>query len=235
MSNSPDIQRYTILIVEDELDIQEMLTYNLRQEGYRVFCSSTGEEGLDKIKNKHPHLVLLDLMLPGINGLEVCRRVRKDSELDDVRILMLTAKGEEADIVSGLELGADDYITKPFSNRILLARIHTLLRRWGEQQAPDDNVIDISGLTIHPGRCDVRFQDRSIDLTASEFKALHLLARRPGWVFSRYQIVDGVHGPGHAVTGRAIDVMMVSLRKKLGAASEYIETVRGVGYRSRES
>lgn len=234
MSSSPET-RYTILIVEDELDIQEMLSYNLRQEGYRVFTSSTGEDGLDKIQNKHPHLVLLDLMLPGINGLEVCRRVRKNSELEDVRILMLTAKGEEADIVTGLELGADDYITKPFSNRVLLARVRSLLRRWGEQQAPEDNVIDINGLTIHPGRCDVRFQDASIDLTASEFKALHLLARRPGWVFSRYQIVDGVHGPGHAVTGRAIDVMMVSLRKKLGEAADYIETVRGVGYRFRES
>jgi two-component system phosphate regulon response regulator PhoB len=148
---------------------------------------------------------------------------------------MLTAKGEEADVVAGLELGADDYMTKPFSHRILLARVRTLLRRWGEQQSAQDNVIDINGLSIHPGRCDVKYNEQSIELTASEFKALHLLARRPGWVFSRYQIVDGVHGPGHAVTGRAIDVMMVSLRKKLGDAAELIETVRGVGYRFRES
>jgi two-component system phosphate regulon response regulator PhoB len=235
MSEVSDSIRHTILIVEDELDIQEMLAYNLRQEGYRVFCSSSGEDGLDKIRSKHPHLVLLDLMLPGINGLEVCRRVRRDSELEDVRILMLTAKGEEADVVAGLELGADDYMTKPFSHRILLARVRTLLRRWGEQQSAQDNVIDINGLSIHPGRCDVKYNEQSIELTASEFKALHLLARRPGWVFSRYQIVDGVHGPGHAVTGRAIDVMMVSLRKKLGDAAELIETVRGVGYRFRES
>lgn len=234
MTNNEDI-RHTILIVEDELDIQEMLSYNLRQEGYRIFCSSSGEDGLDKVKNKHPHLVILDLMLPGINGLEVCRRIRKESELEDVRILMLTAKSEEADVVAGLELGADDYITKPFSNRILLARVRSLLRRWGEQASHEDDVIEVNGMSIHPGRCDVRYKDQSIELTASEFKALHLLARRPGWVFSRYQIVDGVHGPGHAVTGRAIDVMMVSLRKKLGEAADLIETVRGVGYRFRES
>jgi two-component system, OmpR family, alkaline phosphatase synthesis response regulator PhoP len=234
MSSNETI-RYTILIVEDELDIQEMLSFNLRQEGYRVFCSSSGEEGLEKVRSKHPHLVLLDLMLPGMNGLEVCRKIRRDNDLEDVRILMLTAKGEEADLVTGLELGADDYVTKPFSNRILLARIRTLLRRWGENQGGEDQVIDISNLQIHPGRCEVRYKNQNIDLTASEFKALHLLARRPGWVFSRYQIVDGVHGPGHAVTGRAIDVMMVSLRKKLGEGADLVETVRGVGYRFSES
>ena len=234
MSHNETI-RHTILIVEDELDIQEMLSYNLRQEGYRIFCSGSGEDGLEKVRSKHPHLVLLDLMLPGMNGLEVCRRIRKDSEFEDVRILMLTAKGEEADMVAGLELGADDYLTKPFSNRILLARVRTLLRRWGEPQGGEEQFIDVAGLQIHPGRCEVIYKGQSIDLTASEFKALHLLARRPGWVFSRYQIVDGVHGPGHAVTGRAIDVMMVSLRKKLGAGAELVETVRGVGYRFCES
>lgn len=227
--------RHTILIVEDELDIQEMIAFNLRQEGYRVFCSTSGEDGLDKVKSKRPHLVLLDLMLPGINGLEVLRQIRRDSELEETRVLLLTAKSEEADVVAGLELGADDYVTKPFSNRILLARVHTLLRRWGEgSQKSQEEVIDTGTLVIHPGRREVKHGERNIDLTASEFKALHLLARRPGWVFSRYQIVDGVHGPGHAVTGRAIDVMMVSLRKKLGDASDLIETVRGVGYRFRE-
>ena len=174
-------------------------------------------------------------MLPGINGLEVLRQIRRDSELEETRVLLLTAKSEEADVVAGLELGADDYVTKPFSNRILLARVHTLLRRWGEgSQKSQEEVIDTGTLVIHPGRREVKHGERNIDLTASEFKALHLLARRPGWVFSRYQIVDGVHGPGHAVTGRAIDVMMVSLRKKLGDASDLIETVRGVGYRFRE-
>jgi two-component system phosphate regulon response regulator PhoB len=173
-------------------------------------------------------------MLPGINGLEVCRRIRKNEELEDVRILMLTAKGEDIDVVTGLELGADDYMGKPFSNHVLLARIRSLLKRWGQGKSKPEGIINIQGLTIHPGRREVNFNDQSIELTASEFKALHLLAQRPGWVFSRYQIVDGVHGAGHSVTGRAIDVLIVSLRKKLGDASDLIETVRGVGYRFRE-
>lgn len=227
--------RKTILIIEDELDIQEMLAFNLRKEGFRVFCSSSGEDGIDKAVDKHPHLILLDLMLPGINGLEVCRRIRREAELDDTKVLMLTAKSEEADVVSGLELGADDYVTKPFSNRILLARINSLLRRGESEHAtPKQEVMEFDGLSIHPGRHEVLINNSPIDLTSSEFKALNFLANRPGWVFSRYQIVDGVHGPGHVVTGRAIDVLMVSLRKKLGDFSSCIETVRGVGYRFKQ-
>lgn len=227
--------RQTILIIEDELDIQEMLSYNLRQEGYRVFCSSSGEDGLEKAKTKMPNLVILDLMLPGLNGLEVCRRLRREQDLVDLKIIMLTAKGEEADVVSGLELGADDYLTKPFSNRILLARIHSLLRRsFQSHEREAEEVIQYDELLIHPGRREVIVGGEAIDLTSSEFKALALMARRPGWVFTRYQIVDGVHGPGHSVTGRAIDVMLVSLRKKMGDYAKCIETVRGAGYRFKQ-
>ncbi|MBF0198459.1 MAG: response regulator transcription factor [Planctomycetes bacterium] len=229
-----NVTRYTLLIIEDEPDIQEMLSFNLRQEGFRVFTSSSGEDGLDMVRRKRPHLVLLDLMLPGMNGMDVCRQIRKDSDLDDTRILMLTAKSEEADVVSGMELGADDYVTKPFSNRVLLARIRTLLRRCGESKNSDEEVIKIGSLIIHPGRREVMVGDERVELTSSEFKALHLLARRPGWVFSRWQIVDSLHGPGYAVTERAIDVLMVSLRKKLGSAAKMIATIRGAGYRFNE-
>jgi two-component system phosphate regulon response regulator PhoB len=223
--------RQTILIIEDEIDIQDIISYSLRKEGYRVFCSDTGEDGFDKVKTKKPHLVILDLMLPGIDGLEVCRRIRSEKNLRETRVLMLTAKSEETDIVTGLEVGADDYLSKPFSNRELLARIRSLLRRWSQQQNDNEEVISGNGFNIHPGRREVLFNGKNIDLTTSEFKALQLLAKKPGWVLSRDQIVDGVHGPGHAITTRAIDVMMVSLRKKLGDGSKFIETVRGAGYR----
>lgn len=230
-----DETRKTILIIEDELDIQEMLSFNLRKEGFRVFASSSGEDGVEKALDKHPHLILLDLMLPGINGLEVCRRIRREADLDETKILMLTAKSEEADVVTGLELGADDYVTKPFSNRILLARINSLLRRGEiDNTNTQQDIMEFQGLTIHPGRHEVLIDGAPVELTSSEFKALHFLANRPGWVFSRYQIVDGVHGPGHVVTGRAIDVLIVSLRKKLGDFASCIETVRGVGYRFKQ-
>jgi len=228
-------QRKTILIIEDELDIQEMLAFNLRNEGFRVLCSVSGEEGFHKAVEKMPHLILLDLMLPGINGLEVCRRLRRNPELDSIKVIMLTAKSEEADIVSGLELGADDYVTKPFSHRVLLARINSLLRREStNSSSAEEEVLEFKGLKIHPGRHEILADGESVDLTSSEFKALQIMASRPGWVFSRYQIVDGVHGPGHVVTGRTIDVLMVSLRKKLHGYSSCIETVRGVGYRFRQ-
>jgi two-component system, OmpR family, alkaline phosphatase synthesis response regulator PhoP len=228
-------QRKTILIIEDELDIQEMITFNLRNEGFRVLCSGSGEDGLDKAEKRLPEMILLDLMLPGINGLEVCRRIRRNKELDDTKIIMLTAKGEEADVVSGLELGADDYVTKPFSNRVLLARIHALFRRdVASTEMEVGEVLEFDGLSIHPGRHEVLVDQAPVELTSSEFKALYLMASRPGWVFSRYQIVDGVHGPGHVVTGRTIDVLMVSLRKKLQRFSACIETVRGAGYRFKQ-
>lgn len=220
-----------ILIVEDEADILELLRYNLNREGYRVLEATTGEAALEKIRKDTPDLVILDLMLPKIDGLEVCRRVRADSSHKTLPIIMLTAKGEEVDIVTGLELGADDYITKPFSPRVLLARLRAVIRRHATAIPGDGESLKIHDLAIHPGRHEVLVEGEPVNLTRTEFQVLHYLARRPGWVFTRYQIVDAVHGDDYDVTERSVDVQIVGLRKKLGAAGKYIETVRGVGYR----
>ncbi len=224
----------SILVVEDEEDILELLRYNLAKEGYRVTGVGTGEEALRTAGALLPDLLLLDLMLPGVDGLEVCRLLKQDPRTQYLPIIMLTAKGEEADIVTGLELGADDYITKPFSPRVLLARVRAVLRRR-KQPAPDDAaVLKIHDLVVHPGRHEVLVKGKPVDLTATEFRLLHLLARRPGWVFTRSQIVRGVHGDDYPVSDRSVDVQVVGLRKKLGEAGEYVETVRGVGYRFKE-
>jgi two-component system, OmpR family, alkaline phosphatase synthesis response regulator PhoP len=178
--------------------------------------------------------VVLDLMLPGVDGLDVCRALKADAKTAHVPIVMLTAKGEEADIVTGLELGADDYMTKPFSPRVLLARIRSVLRKTSRAEGDDHEVVQVHDLVINPGRREVLYKGKGIDLTYTEFGILHLLARRPGWVFTRYQIIDGVRGEDYAVTDRSVDVQIAGLRKKLGSAGKYIETVRGVGYRFKE-
>ena len=224
----------SILAVEDDEDILQLLKYNLTKEGYRVTAVTSGEEGLQIARSAVPDLMLLDLMLPGIDGLEVCRRLKTDSKTGHVPIIMLTAKGEEADIVTGLELGADDYITKPFSTRVLLARVRTVLRRRRAAPPKEDALLRIHELVIDPGRHEVLLQGQAIDLTATEFRLLHLLARRPGWVLTRTNIVEGLHGNDYPVTDRAVDVKIVALRKKLGSAADYVETVRGVGYRFKE-
>jgi two-component system phosphate regulon response regulator PhoB len=173
-------------------------------------------------------------MLPEIDGLEVCRRLKADPGLADIPVVMLTAKGEESDIVAGLELGADDYITKPFSPRVLTARVRMVLRRRAQKVPGESDTIKLHNLVIHPGRHEVLVDGEALNLTNTEFRVLQYLARRPGWVFTRYQIVDAVHGEDYAVTERAVDVQIVGLRKKLGEAGKYIETVRGVGYRFME-
>ena len=173
-------------------------------------------------------------MLPGMDGLTVCRELKQDARTREIPIIILTAKGEEADIVAGLELGADDYVTKPFSPRVFLARLRAVLRRRQAEPAPASDSLELHEMTIHPGRHEVLVQGRPVDLTATEFRLLHFLARRPGWVFTRAQIVQGVQGEDYAVSDRAVDVQIVGLRKKLGAAGQYIETVRGVGYRLQE-
>jgi DNA-binding response OmpR family regulator len=226
--------RESILAVEDDEDILELLRYNLAKEGYQVTAVTSGEEGLKIVRSGTPDLILLDLMLPGIDGLEVCRRLKLDAKTRLTPIIMLTAKGEEADIVTGLELGAEDYITKPFSTRVLLARVRMVLRRHATAPPGEDTPLKIHELTIDPGRHEVRFQGQAVDLTATEFRLLHLLARRPGWVLTRSNIVEGVHGDDYPVTDRAVDVKIVALRKKLGPAARYIETVRGVGYRFKD-
>lgn len=223
-----------ILVVEDEEDILELLRYNLNKEGYRVTAVLSGEEALRTARSHPPDLIVLDLMLPGIDGLTVCRRLKEDAKTRDCPLIILTAKGEEADIVAGLELGADDYITKPFSPRVLLARLRAVLRRRQVKPAPESESLAIHEITIHPGRHETLVGGQSVDLTVTEFRLLYFLARRPGWVFTRAQIVQGVQGEDYAVSERAVDVQIVGLRKKLGNAGKYIETVRGVGYRFKE-
>ncbi|MBN1141923.1 MAG: response regulator [Deltaproteobacteria bacterium] len=226
----------TILIIEDEEDILALIHYNLTKDGYRVMGTASGEEGLEAALRNRPDLILLDLMLPGLNGIEVCRKLKAAPDTASIPIIMVTAKGEEPDIVAGLEMGADDYLTKPFSIRVLSARVKAVLRRPRAEMAPDRDqaAIHIHELIIHPGRKEVLAEGEPVDLTFTEFHVLHYLASRPGWVFTRYQIVNAVRGEDYSVTDRAVDVQIVGLRKKLGRYGKYIETVRGVGYRFRD-
>jgi two-component system phosphate regulon response regulator PhoB len=233
------IMKRSVLIVEDEEDIRELLSYTLIREGYQVATVTSGEEALAVAEAKTPDLVLLDLMLPGLDGLTVCRKLRANPQTAGVAIVMLTAKGEEGDIVTGLNMGANDYITKPFSRNVLLARVRAVFRNVGfrgeTRDAEDPNAeIKIHNVAIHPGRHTVLVAGSRVELSATEFRILCVLARKPGWVFTREQILDAVHGDNYAITDRAVDVHIVSLRKKLGDAGPYIETVRGVGYRFRE-
>jgi len=226
-------EKKSILIVEDEEDILALIHYNLTREGYKVLTATSGEQGVKLACEHQPDLVILDLMLPGIDGLQVCRELKQRDNTRHIAVIMLTAKGEEADIVTGLELGAADYVTKPFSPRVLLARIKAVLRR--SEQAPADpeseQVLELHDMLIHPGRNEVLVKGERKDLTYTEFRVLYLLASRPGWVFTRYQIVNSVRGDDYFVTDRAVDVQIVGLRRKLGEYGKYIETVRGVGYR----
>jgi two-component system alkaline phosphatase synthesis response regulator PhoP len=223
-----------ILVVDDEEDILELLTFNLTKEGYDVSSASTGEEALSVARTESPDLILLDLMLPGMDGLEVARRIKGEPSTKNIPIVMLTAKGEESDIVTGLELGAHDYITKPFSRKVLVARLRAVLRRKEEQPPDERSIFKRHDLVIHPGRHEVLVSGKEVQLTMTEFGILSFLARRPGWVFTRSQIVDAVKGEDYFVTDRSVDVQIVGLRKKLGSASRWIETVRGVGYRFKE-
>jgi two-component system alkaline phosphatase synthesis response regulator PhoP len=224
----------TILVVDDEEDILELLEYNLAKEGYRVHRVTSGEKALEATRDHQPDMILLDLMLPGLNGLEVCKRLKGNPRSAHIPIVMLTAKGEEADVVLGLELGADDYITKPFSPRVLLARMRAVFRRKSLAGSDDQRPVKIHEIEIQPGRHEVVIAGESVHLTFTEFKILYFLARRPGWVFTRYQIVEAVRGDDYAVTDRSVDVQIVGLRRKLGKFGHYIETVRGVGYRFKE-
>jgi two-component system alkaline phosphatase synthesis response regulator PhoP len=229
-----NLARRRILVVDDEDDLLELVRYNLAKEGYLVECVGTGEEALKAARRHVPDLVVLDLMLPALDGLEVCRRLKGDSKTRQVPVLMLTAKGEEGDMIVGLERGADDYMTKPFSPRVLIARVRALLRRHeAQKQAELETTIEVHELRIHPGRHEVTLAGQSVELTYTEFALLQFLAKRPGWAYSRSQIVDAVKGEDYPVTERSVDVQVAGLRKKLGAHGFYIETVRGVGYRFR--
>ena len=223
-----------ILIVEDEEDVMELIRYNLAKEGFNCDAACNGQEALKKTQATLPDLVLLDLMLPEVDGLEVCKKLKSSPQTEHIPIVMVTAKSDEADIVTGLELGADDYITKPFSPKVLVARVRAVLRKKTAEIPGKSTVVRIHDIQIDPGRHKVLVKDNAVELTSSEFGLLHFLAARPGWVFTRYQIVDAIHGTDYPVTDRSIDVQVVGLRKKLGSAGKYIETVRGIGYRFKE-
>jgi two-component system, OmpR family, alkaline phosphatase synthesis response regulator PhoP len=227
------MHKASILVVDDEEDILELLRFNLTKDGYQVSCAESGEEALSAIQSHAPDVVILDVMLPGMDGLDVCRAVKSKPETVNIPIIMLTARAEDADIVTGLELGADDYITKPFSPRVVAARIKAVLRRK-RPPASEDGTIRFADIVIVPEQHAVRVADQPVDLTATEFRILTTLARRPGWVFSREQIVDAARGLNAVVTSRSVDVHIVSLRRKLGSRGECIQTIRGVGYRFRE-
>lgn len=225
-----------ILIVEDDPDIAELLRFNLSLEDYVPIVCHSAEDGLRVMSEDVPRLILLDLMLPGMSGLEFCAEVRRRPEWKDVGIVMLTAKNQEEDLVRGLETGADDYLGKPFSPQILMARVSSVLRRCGggEVTPQEKDILKVHDIEIHLGRHEVKNANGTVNLTQSEFMILEFLCRKPGWVFTRAQIVDAIRGENYAVTERAIDFQMVGLRKKMGDSASFIETIRGVGYRVRE-
>lgn len=222
-----------ILIVEDDDDIRELVGFNLEMSGFSVIKCSNGEDGLEKIEKEKPDLVLLDVMLPGIDGFEVCRRIKKNQNIRETPVLMLTARTDDEDIINGLETGADDYITKPFRPKILLAKVKTALRRsnQGSSDQEQSALINIHGISIDHNRYEVKLDGDEVHLSVTEFSILEYLAKNPGFVYSRNQIIDSVKGDGYAVTERSVDVQILGIRKKLGDYGRYIETVRGIGYR----
>ena len=232
------MSKATILVIEDDPDIQELVSFSLGREGYAVVQATTGERGLELAQAAMPDLVLLDVMLPGIDGLETLRRLKALPSLSRVPVIMASAKGEDPDVVAGLELGADDYVVKPYSPRVLVARVRTALRRrfpGGLGEVDADAVVSVDGITLDPDRHEIRVDGERVDLSATEFAVLELLMRSPGRVYGRAAIIDAVKGRDYPVTDRSVDVQIVSLRRKLGVRGDAIETVRGVGYRFKEA
>ena len=232
--NAP-VKTEKIVVIEDEVDILEVIEYNLKREGYDVVCSESGEDGLEKIEQTAPNLVLLDLMLPEIDGIELCRKLKSDPTTQAIPVIMVTAKGEESDVVLGLGVGADDYIAKPFSPRELVARVKAVLRRYraNDQEASRDRIVR-DGVSIDALRHEVRVDDVNVSFTATELRLLHFLASHPGRVFTRDHLLTRVIGDDAIVIDRNIDVHIRAIRKKLGKHRDLIETVRGVGYRFTE-
>lgn len=222
-----------ILVVDDEQDLVKLVRFNLEKDGYKVISAFNGEDALFLARKERPALIILDLMLPGIDGLEVCKKLKADQELTNIAIIMLTAKGEESDITVGLKLGADDYVTKPFSPKELLARIQAVLRRTKISSSTKD-YIEIDDLIINMHKHEVTIKNEIIPLTLTEFKILHQLASKPGRVFTRDQLLDAISGSETFVVDRTIDVHIASLRKKLSAFANRIITIRGIGYKFRE-
>lgn len=225
----------TIVVIEDEPDILEVLQYNLSREGYRVRCSRDGREGLALVQQNPPHLVLLDLMLPSLDGIELCRLLKQDPQTRGVPVIMVTAKGEESDVVLGLGMGADDYVSKPFSPRELIARVKAVLRRGRLAPAEEEkDRIEWDGVVIDRRRHEVRVDGQAVDFTATQLRLLHFLASHPGRVFTRDHLISRVIGEDAVVIDRNIDVHVRAVRKKLGSHRDLIETVRSVGYRFRD-
>ena len=221
-----------ILTVEDEPDIRELISFNLKKNGFSTISAENGELATSIAREQLPDLILLDLMLPGINGLDVCRILKSDPTTKNIPIIMLTALGQEENIIEGLDTGADDYITKPFPLQVLNARIKSVLRRYEtKNDYENDKTIIINGIHINPRKRTVSINDRKLTLTFTEFQILYLLASHPGWVFTRYQIINKIRGENHPVTDRSVDFQIVGLRKKMGDKGKIIETIRGVGYR----
>ena len=223
--------RTRIVVVEDEPDISDVITYNLRREGFQVACSDRGDDGLAMIRSQSPALVVLDLMLPGMDGLAICRQLKADPITQDIPIIMLSAKGEESDIVIGLGMGADDYLAKPFSPRELLARVKAVLRRGPARADSVKERIVVDNVVLDVARHEVRVDGTLQKFTATEFRILAQLASNPGRAFTREQLLNRVVGKGVVIVDRNIDVHIRAIRKKLGDSGQLIQTIRGVGYR----
>lgn len=224
--------RGKILIVEDDRDIADMVRYNLSEQGYEIILAFDGQKGVELAKSRRPDLIILDIMLPVTDGFEVCKNLKGDHSTADIPIIILSAKSQETDKVLGLELGADDYVTKPFSPRELIARTRAILRRARDR--PPEGRLERAAIVIDGTRHKVTVCGEEISLTFTEFKLLEFMAQRPGVVLSRYKILDAVVGDNAIVYDRTVDAHVKSLRRKLGAAKDYIETIRGAGYRFKE-
>ncbi len=219
---------YTLLLVDDEPDILEFVGYNLRKEGFKVLTANNGQEGLKIARKEKPELILLDVMMPGMDGIETCDEIRKSSDLEDTLIAFLTARGEDYSQVAGFDAGADDYITKPIKPKVLISRIKALLRRYG-QNKKGRSTQEFGEVSIDLDKYQVRYRDKKLDLPRKEFELLTLLTSRPGKVFHRDEILDKIWGNEVVVGGRTIDVHIRKLREKIG--DRYIKTVKGVGYK----
>ncbi|MDA8424614.1 MAG: response regulator transcription factor [Treponema sp.] len=227
----------TVLVVEDDPEIRELLAFALGKEGWTMVAAADAEEGLARLAVANPDVVVLDIMLPGMDGLDFLRKVKADPALRRLPVIMTTAKGEDSDVVAGLELGAEDYVVKPYSPKVLVARIRAALRRTvdlADHPFRSETAIIKGRLRLDSARHEVFVESRKVELSATEFAILEFLLRNPGWVFSRSQIIDAVKGRDYPVTDRAVDVQILSLRRKLGEGEEFIETVRGVGYRLKD-
>ena len=228
------MDKAVILIIEDDPQIQELLSVSMSREGWKLLQAATGEEGLKLLKNKKVHCILIDIMLPGMDGLKVLKKIKEIEQCRNVPVIMTTARGEEADIITGLELGADDYVVKPYSPKVLIARVRAGLRRQEESGSGSEVTVWQQGeLRLDDARHEAFYGGKPLDLFATEFALLRHFLSNPDIVFSRNQIIAAIRGPDYPVTDRSVDVQILGLRKKLGKAGDMIETIRGVGYRFR--